>query len=504
MDNTNNFNFSIKDKKKTIIISLFLSILFRYFFLNNYLGISLPIFIGITIFLVHFIFPKFYINSKNNLEHLIFLIPIILLSLTFAIYNNKYLQFYNIIILIFLIYSYFLFIKNKSNKLNIEFFIDLGEKFLESIFLGLIYIFPFLKEIYVNIDKPKKEISSTKKQIFIGILISIPILFILILLLASADSIFLYYTKEFFNLFNNLNIDINFPTKTLFVITIFFLLIFGFILSLDIKKQPDNNNNKELEQLKQLKEFKLQIPSITISTILISINTVYLIFTIVQFSYLYAENTNLPNNMIFSEYARRGFFELVFLTIINQIILFICMKYSDKSNKKVNTLLNFLYSILILLTFNMLFSAAYKMNLYQNAYGFTRLRIGVFAFIILFALILSINFIAIWKRNIPVVKCILISILLVYTSFNYLNIDKMIAKNNIEVYKKTNIIDINYLKKLSLDSHLELYKLTKTKNLSINNNIKVHLEAQKKKIEKKYNSWFEFNYYKSKLIKLNI
>ncbi|WXR60867.1 DUF4173 domain-containing protein [Peptostreptococcaceae bacterium AGR-M142] len=504
MDNTNNFNFSIKDKKKTIIISLILSIIFRYFFLNNYLGISMPIFIGIIIFSIHNIFPKFYANLKNNLDHLIFLIPIIALSLTFAIYNNEYLKFYNIIILIFLIYSYFLFIKNKSNKLNIEFFVDLGEKFLESIFLGFIYIFPFLKEISKSINRPKKELSSTKKQIFIGILISIPILFILISLLASADSIFLYYTKEFFNLFSNLNININFPTETLFVIVIFFLLIFGFILSLDIKDQSTGYKIEEKEKLTQLKKLEFKIPSITSSTILISINIVYLIFTIVQFSYLYAGNTNLPNNMNFSEYARRGFFELVFLTIINQIILSFCMKYSDKSNKKISTLLNYLYSILILLTFNMLFSAAYKMNLYQNAYGFTRLRIGVFAFIILFALILSINFVAIWRRNIPVVKLVLISTLLVYTSFNYVNVDKIIAKNNIEVYKKTNIIDINYLKKLSIDCHLELYKLTKTKNSSINNNITVHLEAQKKKTEKKYDSWFEFNYYKSKLIKLNI
>lgn len=499
MDNKNNFSFSINDKKKIILISLTLGIIFRYFFLHNYLGISIPIFIGITIISIHFIFPKFYINLKNNLDHLIFSIPIITLSLTFAIYNNIYLKFYNIIILIFLIYSYFLFMKNKTNKLNIEFFIDLGEKFLESIFLGFIYIFPLLKDILENKDKQKKKLSSTKKQIFAGLLISIPILLILISLLTSADSIFLYYTQEFFNMFSTINI--NFPSETLFVIIIFAILILGFILALDVK---ENSNDNTLDELQKLKGSEIKIPSITISTILICINIIYLIFTIVQFSYLYAGNTNLPNNMNFSEYARRGFFELVFLTIINQLILFISMKYSDKSNKKINTLLNFLYSILILLTFNMLFSAAYKMNLYQNAYGFTRLRIGVFAFIILFALILSINFIAIWKRNIPVVKLIIISIFLVYIPFNYINVDKIIAQNNIEVYKKTNIIDINYLKKLSIDSHLELYKLTKIKNSSINNSMKVHLQVQKKKLEKKYDNWFEFNYYKSKLMKLNI
>lgn len=239
---------------------------------------------------------------------------------------------------------------------------------------------------------------------------------------------------------------------------------------------------------------------ITIITVIFIINIIYLLFSCIQFSYLYAEASKLPNGLSHAEYARKGFFELVFITLINLAILCSSIKLCRHSNSKITKLANISYTLLIAFTFNMLISANYKMKLYENMFGYTRLRLFVQTFMFLLAFILLITLLGIWINKIPIFKISIIASLVFYLALNFMNIDKIIAKNNIDRYKDTNIIDINYLETLSYDATGEIKKLLNSEDPKIKNSTFEYLNTQYKRITNHYNRWFEYNYYKEQIL----
>ena len=73
------------------------------------------------------------------------------------------------------------------------------------------------------------QMEEGKKQILIGILVSLPLLVILIILLSSADMVFGYYFANLTEIFNNINIE-EFVPHTIIILFITFYL-FGYVWS---------------------------------------------------------------------------------------------------------------------------------------------------------------------------------------------------------------------------------------------------------------------------------
>ena len=103
----------------------------------------------------------------------------------------------------------------------------------------------------------------------------------------------------------------------------------------------------------------------------------------------------------------------------------------------------------------MLSSAFYRMLLYEEAYGFTYLRIFVQTFMILLFFLFIISIVFIWYEKLPIIKAYFIATLAVYVILNFANVDAMIARNNIYRYKETGQLDIRYLEGLSYE---DVYK----------------------------------------------
>ena len=79
-------------------------------------------------------------------------------------------------------------------------------------------------------------------------------------------------------------------------------------------------------------------------------------------------------------------------------------------------------------TFNMLFSAHYKMSLYEQTYGFTYLRIFVHIFMLMLFMLFIVALIGIWNRKMPLNKVLIVIVLSMYILLNYINVDKIIAE----------------------------------------------------------------------------
>jgi hypothetical protein len=99
------------------------------------------------------------------------------------------------------------------------------------------------------------------------------------------------------------------------------------------------------------------------------------------------------------------------------------------------------------------------MLVYEQAYGFTYLRIFVQTFMIMLFFLFVINIIYIWYQKLPIIKSYFIISLAIYIIMNFTNVDIIIAKNNINRYFETGQIDMVYLKGLSYDTAPEMEKL---------------------------------------------
>lgn len=194
----------------------------------------------------------------------------------------------------------------------------------------------------------------------------------------------------------------------------------------------------------------------------------------------------------YSEYARSGFFQLVFIVLINVISIILIKKHTEYNNSTEDKSLLSLYSLITILSFNMVFSAIYKMKLYIRVFGFTRLRILVSIFTIFLAFILIILLIFIWK-NINLFKPIIICGAIIYVGVNFFNIDEFITKNNLNLLVHSKSIDKYYLSTLSFDNYKSMIKARKEGLISIED-YNLWIEINKKEIK----HWYEYNYYSSK------
>jgi hypothetical protein len=244
---------------------------------------------------------------------------------------------------------------------------------------------------------------------------------------------------------------------------------------------------------------------IVLLTILILVSAIYSVFSFIQFRYLFGGSSFvLPSSFTYAEYARRGFAELVFVTIINFVILIFGITFVKKDSKRIFDAIRAFLTLLVIFTFILLISAFYRMLVYEQAYGFTYLRIFVQAFMIVLFFLFIINIVYIWHRRLPIIKTYFIIALAIYIIMNFANVDKIIANNNIERYRKTGQIDMAYLKSLSYDAfpeidgfYISIKDSKDLKNKQIADEIPGYFAGKKQDL-KNQESWQSFNISRNK------
>jgi len=433
----------LERKKYWILLyGLIVGISFDVLFYDKTLGISYPVYVV----LILLIFIASFWGSLRKLNNLIwfFAVPILLLAATFFIYSNQILKILNYLIVPFLVimFSSLAAGVNKSDWSDIRFIGDIVKR----VFVPFGFIHkPFVTLFRLNVREGREGRSRVLPKVLLGILISVPVLAIIIWLLSSADIVF----KDLFT-----NIPISKIVKHFLVVVSIFVYAACFLWSL--LKAFDEREKSTYERIK----WKLFFDPVILLTILVLINIVYAVFSVIQFAYLFGGSSFvLPSSYTYAEYARRGFFELVVVSIINFGILLFGIVFVKKENKKIFTAIRAFLTLLVVFTFVLLASAFYRMLVYEQAYGFTYLRVFVQTFMIMLFFLSIVNIIYIWYSKIPIIKSYFIISLAVYIIMNFANVDVIIAKNNINRYYETGQIDMDYLKGLSYDAVPEMQKL---------------------------------------------
>jgi len=433
----------LERKKYWILLyGLIVGISFDVLFYDKTLGISYPVYVV----LVLLIFIASFWGSLRKLNNLIwfFTVPILLLAATFLIYSNQILKILNYLIVPFLVIMFSSLVAgvNKSDWSDIRFIGDIVKR----VFVPFGFIHkPFVTLFRLNVSEGREGRSRVLPKVLLGILISVPVLAIIIWLLSSADIVFK-------NLF--VNIPVSKIIKHFLLVISVFTYTACFLWSL--LKAFDEREKSTYERIK----WKLFFDPVILLTILVLINVIYAVFSVIQFAYLFGGSSFvLPSSYTYAEYAIRGFFELVVVSIINFGILLFGIVFVKKENKKIFTAIRAFLTLLVVFTFVLLASAFYRMLVYEQAYGFTYLRVFVQTFMIMLFFLFIVNIIYIWYSKIPIIKSYFIISLAVYIIMSFANVDVIIAKNNINRYYETGQIDMAYLKGLSYDAVPEMQKL---------------------------------------------
>jgi hypothetical protein len=465
---------SNREKMLLILTVGFIGIGFDYLFYGKILGVSYPLFIALL--LGYFLITARDYLKLRNITSWFLLLVIVLISLTFALHDNTVLKVLNFMGVPVIIVAYTLLVTNKS--LLKAHPVIIMAAMLERVFaLAVACSVKFFRFSSQILSARVEGKSSLKKQILVGLAISLPILLIIIPLLASADMIFAHYLR---------NITDFFPDNVfsrLILIGFITLYVFGYAWS--FKYAP-----REESPAQPSKPGKVD-PVIPV-TVLSVVNLVYLLFTTIQSNYLYGGASRvLPPGLSYAEYARRGFFELVAVTVINFLVLLVIHKIIDQRQKSTQAE-KALLSILVAFTINMLFAAHYKMALYEQAYGYTELRIYVQVFMLFMAIVFALALLRIWTKKIPLLKAVFISALLFYLGLNYLNVHGLVAEYNYQRYLTTGKIDAYYLTQLGYEATPVLIKLASHPDRQVVDTVTADLLRREEQMGQ-HNTWMEYN-----------
>ncbi|MBB6216176.1 hypothetical protein HNQ80_002275 [Anaerosolibacter carboniphilus] len=481
--------------------SILWGILFNFFFYRSAVGISFPIFIGVSFYLFIRVLKDSDRFKVNRIW--LFAVPITLLSLRFFLSSNYIFHFFNFLVILFLFIGMALVLsgKEKSDYANIGF----PFKIIGSVFAPIAYFTKPYTYLYQRWVFGKTENNYTElKKIILGILISLPLLLVILSLLSSADMVFqemlFFIPTKLSKLFDNTVLADYF--RQLLLIVFMATYTYGFIWFLFIpKKIPIGNTSvPETAATASVKAKTNFFDGTILMTILVIVNAVYLIFCSIQFAFLFSGGFNtLPGNFTYAAYARQGFFQLLLVTMLNFSIILFSFYGLNPNQVSAQRWIKRLLFLMGIFTYIMIYSSYYRMGLYQQQYGYTYLRIFVYFFLSLETVLLTATLIYIFKPRFHLAKFYIITVLAFYVGLNYLNLDAMIARNNIDRYFETGKVDIHYITTLSYDAVPELTRLLESKDFNIQQALRYYYDT-KGSIARQKATWKEFNLSRHKAV----
>ncbi len=411
--------------------AILLSIWSVVLFFGKEIGFSMLLFVvPISYYIVSILERNNKVKNKNSK---ILLIPIIILSGTYLIYNNSFFNRVNLIVIPILIII--MILNLLTDKLMPK---TLLEKILDIIIEPFAYIGETMSELKNNLSikfniKQNKETNQSSNNIFKALCITIPIVIVIVAILASADSVFNNMIFNILNVFTNIFSSIDFSgfiIRLILIICIFIYLSSFFYNITKYEEEPvlENYTNESKK-----------IESMTLKMVLTALNIVYLIFCIIQINSLFMQKTNIN----YADYARQGFFQLMIVSIINLIVILIAKKYGEENNKYIN----FMEILMIIFTLIIIVSSAVRMYFYEQAYGYTLLRLLVYCVLLTEAILLIPTILYILNKHRNLIKTYFTIIVVMYIGMNIINFDAIIANRNINRYIETGKIDLEYLEK---------------------------------------------------------
>ncbi len=298
------------------------------------------------------------------------------------------------------------------------------------------------KSLFSNRDGEKKALG----KVLVGLLCALPVLVVVVPLLISSDEAFKgLMTQLFSHSFTTILKSLLGIALAVFVVTYGFSLKHG--------------------RVSRLKDSTFAgIENAYIISFLSAIGVCYLLYLFSQLAYFFSAFRGfLPDKEItYAQYARKGFFEMCVIAVINLLIVFLALALAKKKEGKVCHGIKALTTFIALFSLVIIATALSKMVLYISAYGMTILRLGTSAFMVLLTVVFISVMLRIYIRKINVVKTALLTAGCVVLVLGVCNVNAVCANYNYHCYKQKRLetIDVQAMYELGDEGIPYLVKLS--------------------------------------------
>ncbi len=279
-----------------------------------------------------------------------------------------------------------------------------------------------------------------------GVVIALPIVALFAALLASADVIFARRLDELMRLFRLENL----PE---YVFRLVYILVGAYLLAGVFLHAAWQSHDETL--LGQ--ERALLAPFLGFTETVIILGSVIVLFTafgVIQFRYLFGGQANISlEGYTYSEYARRGFGELVAVAFFSLVLILGLNAIGQRESEARRGIYSGLNVALAALVMVMLASAYQRLSLYESAYGYSRLRAYTHVALVWIGLLfLAVVVLEILRRQRAFAAACLLASLGFTASLALLNVDGFIVRENIRRAAQGQGLDVPYLASLSADA----------------------------------------------------
>ena len=261
-----------------------------------------------------------------------------------------------------------------------------------------------------------------------GVLCALPVLVIVLPLLLSADDAFRGMMRVLSNS----------------AFTSAFRAIIGAVMSIFVITYGFTMKKKDRVLVKDSRFHG--IDNVYILSFLSVISLCYVLYLFSQLAYFFSAFRGfLPNGEItYAQYARKGFFEMCIIAVINLGLVLISFLLAKKENGKVSNGIKALSTFVAVFTLIIIATAISKMLLYIDAYGMTVKRLTTSAFMVFLAVVYLCMILRIYFKRVNLIKLSLLAASCIILVLGICNVNTVCAKYNYESYRsgKLETVDV--------------------------------------------------------------
>ena len=223
---------------------------------------------------------------------------------------------------------------------------------------------------------------------------------------------------------------------------------------------------------------------------LMILDVLFASFVAVQLTVLFGGRRHVLSTagLTYAQYARQGFWQLLAVTALTLAVVAVAVRKAARASQADRASVRALLGTLCVLALVIVASAIHRMSTYEQAYGFTRLRVFVTGIefwlgaVLVLVLVAGIRMSGSWLP-----QAVLASTVVAMLTLAAINPDAYIARHDVARYARTGHIDTAYLSTLSADAFPALDQLPAALRGCALQDLAPALRATPP------DSWYEFN-----------
>jgi hypothetical protein len=408
------------------LISLVLGWIFDFLFWGKMVGISLPIF---TVLIVGAgLWWADRAGLKPSPRALLLLVPIAFFSLVPVFRLEPFTRFTSMVMLIVLLALFALsFLGGQWTRYG---YLDYVAKILGLVPNGLV----LLRQPVTKTPK-KKPTGFTWRSllpVLRGLLFALPLLWFLAILLASADPAFEEWLNSVFS-FIQIENAVEYMARGFIVLILAYVTAAAYLFAFNRSRKQEL-----IGEEKPIVPFMLGFGEA--ATMLVAVNVLFLAFVVFQFNYFFGGVTNIistETGFVYSEYAVRGFWELVVVSMTSLGFFIVLSAVSKRETISRQRWFSGFGITLFALVAVILASAFERLFLYERVFGFTPIRTYTHIFMVwLGILLLAVVVLEALKRQRAFAFATLLAAMAFFTTLAVMNVDALIVHSNVGLLRE--------------------------------------------------------------------